>query len=107
MTGLGFGIYAFPLGTWGFLAGIVLWTLGEIGFSAASPAFIAHLAPVHARGVYQGALHMLWGAAAALAPLIGTSVLSAFSAAGLWVGCFVACLLAALAHLRLRTGPRG
>lgn len=103
LTGLGFGMNAFAATKLEYLGGIVLWTLGEIGFSAASPAFIASIAPVHARGVYQGALHMLWGAAFAVAPLVGTFVIQAASADVLWLACAIACAAAAAVHARLPT----
>jgi MFS family permease len=102
LCGLGFGANAIATTVPHYLGGIVLWTLGELAFSAAAPAFVADIAPVHARGVYQGAHHMLWGAAFAIAPLIGTATMQAFGAEALWLSCLIASLVAALAHGRLR-----
>ncbi|MGH2595697.1 MAG: MFS transporter, partial [Actinomycetota bacterium] len=42
--------------------------------------------PDHARGRYQGALGMMYAAAAVVGPLIGTSIYHV-SPTALWIGC--------------------
>lgn len=101
ITGIGFGINAFASSVLVYALSIVVWTCGEIAFAASGPAFVAQIAPMHARGTYQGAFQMLWGAGFAVAPVIGTSVMQYFSTTHLWLGCTVACTIAAIAHSQL------
>ncbi len=103
LTGLGFGVNALASTLPVYVMGLVLWTFGEIGYSAAAPAFVAKIAPAHARGVYQGAFHMLWGGAFVIAPLVGTGAIEMFSIQTLWLGCLMAGSLAAIAHYHLPT----
>ncbi len=103
LTGLGFGINAFASTVPIYALSILVWTCGEIAFAASGPAFVSQIAPVHARGVYQGAFQMLWGGGFAVAPLVGTSVMQYFSAVHLWLGCAVVCLVAAFALAQLKT----
>lgn len=89
LVGLGFAELAFVKAVPGLLAMVVIWTLGEIIESPATSAFVADRAPDHARGRYQGALGMMYAAAAVVGPLIGTSIYHV-SPTALWIGCGVA-----------------
>ena len=104
LTGAGLGATAFASGAPGYIVASIIWTLGEVGFSTASPAIVAALAPIAARGAYQGTHQLGWGIAAMLAPVVGSSVLARFGSLALWGGCFGACLCAAALHLRFTAG---
>ena len=72
LIGIGFGVNALagwlpPLPV--YLAGVVLWTVGEVvGFPAAA-AIVANLAPTELRGRYQGVVLDVWGIAFTIAPI--------------------------------------
>lgn len=101
LTGLGLGAMAFAGGALVYVVSAALWTLGEIGFSTASPAIVAELAPVAQRGAYQGAFQLTWGTAIMVAPALGSLVLARLGSEALWGGCLVVCLAAAALHLRV------
>jgi MFS family permease len=88
-----------------YVVATALWTLGEIGFSTASPTLIASMSPVDRRGVYQGGYQLAWGLSTMIAPVIGTATLAHLGSAALWLGCLGACWLAALLYLRGAAGP--
>ncbi len=99
LIGVGFGLNAFGGSLPAYLAGAVLYTIGEvIGFPVAS-AIVADLAPPHLRGRYQGAFSMAWGLAFTLSPLLGGEVLHRFGGTSLWLGCLATGALAAALHL--------
>jgi MFS family permease len=115
LIGLGFGLNVFAGSLTAYLAGALLYTVGEVlGFPVAS-AIVADLAPPDLRGRYQGAFHMAWGLAFTLSPLVGGEVLHRFGGRTLWLGCLVVGALAAALHLaagparrrRLERGPHG
>ena len=99
LVGAGFGGNALAHTVPAYIAGIVIWTLGEILQSSAMPAVVAEIAPAHRRGVYQGWWMMAWGAATFVAPLVGSRVLGTFGAPALWGGCFALGILCAAGHL--------
>ena len=106
--GSGFGVYALagplpPLPV--YLAGVALWTLGEVtGFPAAATV-VANLAPAALRGRYQGAFSMAWGVAFTIAPVLGGEVLTRAGAIALWATCLAIGLAVAAGHLAA-AGPR-
>jgi MFS family permease len=81
--------------------------LGEIGFNAVGPALIADIAPPELRGRYNGLVGVAFGAAAFLAPLLGTRVFDQLGEATLWTSCMVLCVISALIVLTLSTGIKG
>jgi MFS family permease len=101
LTGLGLGSTAFAGGALAYALTSLVWTLGEVGFSTASPTIVAELAPVTQRGAYQGTYQLSWGVASLLAPMLGTLVLARLGSGALWSGCLLACLAAAALHQRL------
>ncbi|HEY8924048.1 MAG TPA: MFS transporter [Polyangia bacterium] len=105
LTGLGLGATALARGPLGYALTAVLWTLGEVGFSTASPAIVAAFSPVAQRGAYQGVYQLSWGTAIMAAPVLGSLVLARAGSTALWGGCLVACFTAAALHLRI-TGRR-
>jgi MFS family permease len=99
LIGLGFGLNAVSGSIPAYLAGAVLYTVGEvIGFPVAS-AIVADLAPPDLRGRYQGAFAMSWGLAFTLSPLLGGEVLHRLGGPALWLGCLALGALTALLHL--------
>ena len=54
-----------------FAVAMTLASLGEIAFSGAAPAFVAHIATPELRGSYQGAYSLCWAMASVVAPLLG------------------------------------
>jgi MFS family permease len=104
LIGAGFAVLAFVGALPGLLLMVVVWTLGEIVESPATSAFVADRAPEHARGRYQGALGMMYAAAAVASPLIGTTIYHV-SPTALWLGCGGVGLVAA--SLALRAGRSG
>ncbi len=86
LVGLGFASLAVVEAVPGLVVMVLIWTLGEIIESPATAAFVADRAPIHARGRYQGALGMMYAAAAVIGPLVGTSVYH-LSPTVLWIGC--------------------
>ena len=106
LTGLGLGATAFAGGVVVYVVSATLWTVGEVGFSTASPAIVAELAPVAQRGTYQGAFQLTWGTAIMVAPVLGSLVLARLGSSALWGSCLVACLVAAALHLRVTSGAR-
>jgi len=101
LTGLGLGATALARGSLTYAVAVILWTLGEIGFSTAAPALVAELAPVDQRGAYQGTYQLAWGIGSTCAPAIGSLALARLGSTALWVGCLGVCLAAAGLHLAL------
>jgi MFS family permease len=103
VLGVGFGLTAFADSLAGFIATVVVWTLGEVLLAGIPPALVADLAPSDARGRYQGVFGLSFSLAFVVAPLLGTTV---YERSGdlLWAGCLVLALAAAAGFLSLR-GP--
>jgi MFS family permease len=101
LTGLGLGATAFAGGARVYGLAVLLWTLGEIGFSTAAPTLVSAFAPADRRGAYQGTYQLAWGAASTLAPTLGSLVLARLGPSALWTGCLGLCLAAAALHLRV------
>ena len=70
LAGLGFGMLGLSRHWSGFLAGMVLWTIGEILTVPQQMAFIADWAPPEARGRYLGFYGATWSLAVVLNPLL-------------------------------------
>jgi MFS family permease len=103
-VGLGFTTLAFVSALPGLALMVVIWTLGEIVESPATSAFVAERAPEHARGRYQGAMGSMYGLAAVISPLVGTSLYHV-SPTALWLGCGGASLVGAWLALRAGHHP--
>ncbi len=89
MLGLGFFVTVFARSTLAYSATVLVWTLGEIAFNAVGSALVADLAPAHLRGRYNGVFGTAFGAAAFVAPIVGTVTLQHLGEGWLWVGCLV------------------
>jgi MFS family permease len=106
VMGLGFWLTALADSLVVFGLTVVVWTLGEIGFNAVEPALISNIAPADLRGRYNGAVGVAFGAAAFVAPLLGTWVFDTFGETTLWTLCFGLQALSALAILALAPAIR-
>ena len=100
----GLGLNAVAETPWGYAAGVVLWSLGEIAFLPIVPALVAAEAPDDLRGTYQGVYQSGWGLAHTVGPVLGGVVLARFGAEALWGGCAALGLAAAGLLLALRLG---
>jgi len=101
VLGVGFGLTAFADSLAGFMATVVVWTLGEVLLAGIPPALVADLAPSDARGRYQGVFGLSFSLAFVVAPLLGTSVYERYGDL-LWAGCLLLALLAGAGFLSLR-----
>lgn len=91
LQGTGFGLTAFADAVPMHLVAITVWTVGEVLQAGQLGALVAALAPAHLRGRYMGAFGFSFGAAAFLAPALGTQVLDRAGEGALWGGSFVLC----------------
>jgi MFS family permease len=113
LQGVGFGLTAFADAMPMHLVAITVWTLGEILQAGLLGALVASIAPPHLRGRYMGAFGFSFGAAAFLAPVLGTQVLARAGETALWGGGFVLCLVSGAGLLLVaraadrRLGQRG
>ena len=92
LQGVGFGLTAFADDVPMHLVAITVWTLGEILQAGQLGALVASIAPEHLRGRYMGTFGFSFGAAAFLAPALGTQVLSRYGEDALWGGAFLLCV---------------
>lgn len=90
LTGL---VTSLPL----LMATVVVWSIGEIGFSGSIQALVTTLAPEHLRGRYVGATGLAWGGSVLLGPLAGTAVYARHPAF-VWWGCLAIGLVAAVGY---------
>jgi MFS family permease len=104
LLGLGFFLTLFARSVPAYAATVLVWTLGEIAFNAVGPALVADLAPAHLRGRYNGVFGTSFGAAALVAPIVGTLTLQHLDEGWLWSGCLLASVISGGAILLL--GPR-
>jgi MFS family permease len=81
---------------------VMVWTIGEIIESPTKSAIVSQMAPVSARGRYQGMLVMSWGLAQVVGPRLGTWIWQHAGPPVLWNGCFA--LGIAVAAALLATG---
>jgi MFS family permease len=95
MIGIGYSVLLLGHSAWIYGLSIVVWTLGEIGNTPTSFALVARISPDHLRGRYQGLCQLAWTGSAVVAPLISGSVIHAWGAATLWIGCLIVGLAAA------------
>ncbi len=101
LTGVGFGLFGAVPSLPGYVAGIVVLTLGEVAMSPVMPLVVANLAPRELRGSYQGAFQLAFSVPACVAPLLGSTILGSLGSASLWTGCAVVAALGAVLHLAI------
>jgi MFS family permease len=66
---------------------VAIWTLAEIVEGPTRSTVVAAMAPADARGRYQGAMVMSWGAAYFVGPQLGTLIWDDAGPRTLWLGC--------------------
>jgi MFS family permease len=103
LTGLGFALHGLVVSAALHAVAVAVWTAGELLSAPTSSAVIAALAPVDARGRYQGVYAASWGVASFAGPLGGPALLAAAGPAAAWGGC--AALGALVAAGFVLTGP--
>lgn len=70
------------------MSAALLWTIGEILESPTRSSIVATMAPADARGRYQGAVVMGYGAAQLVGPMAGTWLWTYAGHGALWFACF-------------------
>ena len=93
---VGFGSLAAIVSPQGVIATVVIWTFGEMLLFPAMVAHLGEIAPGNRRGAYMGAYSMALSVALTVGPWLGTQLLSALGAVGLWTAMFGLGGLAAL-----------
>ncbi|MFY4722226.1 MDR family MFS transporter [Streptomyces sp. LaBMicrA B280] len=94
VLGIGFGSNAFATSMVSYAGSVIIWTLGEIAVTSVNQSIIASLSPRGVEGTYFGLYGVVWSGTFALAPLIGSHLLS-FGPDHLWIVCLLLCLGAA------------
>jgi MFS family permease len=95
VMGIGFALTVFASSVPFFMLTVIVWTIGEIGFNAVGPALVADIAPAALRGRYNGIVGMSFGAAAFVAPLVGTHLFEDYGEPALWTGCLIVSIISA------------
>jgi MFS family permease len=106
LVGAGFGVFGIVPSLWGYVAGVVIFTIGEILQAGISPTIVSDLAPVRLRGTYQGVYHMAWGLASLVGPGGAGQILDTRGAPTLWATCFFVGLCSAAGHLLIAGSRR-
>jgi MFS family permease len=101
--GAGFAIHGLATSVWIHAAAVMVWTMGEILESPNRSAIVAAMAPADARGRYQGAIAMTFGAAQLIGPTLGTWTWQHAGPDILWASCLALGLMVAFALVA--TGP--
>jgi MFS family permease len=104
LLGVGLGMLAWVHTFVLFMVAVVVWTVGEIGFSVSGPALVSRLAPDHLQGRYQGVFGMSAGVGAFVGPAAGGAVLAISGSRSLWLICLGLGAGMAVGHLALRRG---
>jgi MFS family permease len=91
-------------GAAGFLATTVVWSVGDVLIMGRAYALVSAIAPAMARGRYLAAYGTSWGAAAVVAPLLGTQLLERAGPGATWAWLGGACLVLAAAYGLVRPG---
>jgi Arabinose efflux permease len=85
---LGSGAFAFATGPEAIIAGVVVWTFGEMMLFPQASAYVAEIAPAAKRGAYMGAYSVAFNISFALGPWAGTAVFAHYGARTLWLSVF-------------------
>lgn len=93
---IGFGSLAIVSSPTGIVLMVVVWTFGEMMLFPAMSVHLGEIAPERQRGSYMGAYSMSLSIALTLGPWLGTQLLAATGAVGVWSVMFVLGALAAV-----------
>jgi predicted MFS family arabinose efflux permease len=105
-AGVGMGLHGLVAVVALHVVAVLLWTVGEILESAFFASTVSALAPVAARGRYQGVFGVSFGIGAALGPPAGAQAVALGGVQAPWVGAFVLGLVAALGFMLTARGRR-
>jgi MFS family permease len=89
-----------------YVGSTIVWSIGDVLIMGRAYALVSAVAPPTARGRYLAAYGTSWGAAAVLAPLLGTQLLERAGPGATWAWLGAACLVLAAAYGLVR-GPLG
>jgi MFS family permease len=98
---IGSGTFALANGPGTVIAGIVVWTFGEMMLFPQAAAYVAEIAPAGRRGEYMGAYSVAFSLAFAIAPWAGTAGLVKLGARPLWLGVFAVGTVGALLMMQV------
>ncbi len=94
LCGLGMAMHGLATAAFSHAIAVAIWTVSEICAAAILPAMVAAMAPVSARGRYQGVLGMSFGLAQIAGPALGMWVYQQCGPATLWNGSLAAAAIA-------------
>ncbi len=100
---VGFAMYGFTNMYWGFLAAMVIITIGEMIIAPIVQTMVANLAPEDMRGRYMAAYHLGWGIASAVGPLAAGIVIDNYNPNWVWYAGGIICSMVALGYFILKT----
>ncbi|WP_078871295.1 MDR family MFS transporter [Streptomyces caatingaensis] len=98
LAGAGIGLTGVAGSMSAYMLTIAVWTVAEIINTPIQTGLVARLAPLRARGRYQGVFAMAWSMGALVAPLSGGTVIDRFGEGVLWVACGVVGAVAAVGY---------
>ena len=100
---VGFSMYGFTNMYWGFLAAMVIITIGEMIIAPIVQTMVANLAPEDMRGRYMAAYRLGWGIASAVGPLAAGIVIDNYNPNWVWYAGGIICSMVALGYFILKT----
>jgi MFS family permease len=100
---VGFASYGFANMYWGFLAAMVIITIGEMIIAPIVQTMVAKLAPEDMRGRYMDAYHLGWGIASAVGPLAAGIIIDNYNPNWVWYAGGIICSMVALGYFILKT----
>ncbi|HVF39902.1 MAG TPA: MFS transporter [Gemmatimonadaceae bacterium] len=98
---LGSGMFAIAEAPVAIIAGIVVWTVGEMLLFPQAAAYVSDIAPQARRGEYMGIYALSFNVAFAIGPWAGTAALAAYGARAMWIGVFLVGIIAAVLMARV------
>lgn len=87
LYGIGYSMHGIATNLAVHVAAVMVWTVAEIFESPTRSSIVAAMAPADARGRYQGAIAMTFGAAILLGPKLGTWTWEHAGPSALWASC--------------------
>jgi len=103
LYGVGYAMHGVATSIALHVAAVMVWTIGEILESPTRSSVVAAMAPADARGRYQGAIAMTFGAAQLIGPKLGMWTWQHAGPTTVWASCLGLGALVALALVA--TGP--
>jgi len=100
---VGFAMYGFTNLYWGFLAAMVIITIGEMVIAPIVQTLIANIALEDMRGRYMAAYHVGWGIAASVGPLAAGIIVDNYNPDWVWYASGIICSMVALGYFVLKT----